>query len=209
MSTGGCTAQYTPRSTSCMWTSLCSRALSSGTEMNVSVSSIKACRCRSQRSRLASLKLHLYDAEAFISRTYHKTAISANIAAARNFSQRAPLHPSPPRVLAVERLGDFTPLFHVWPVQRMLASRQWGLHTCSVFCVSGELSDLITRGDVLKQLRLVVLQLSHVMRISHQKLRVVWRNRWSGFGYCSLLASILTQVWTHTPANKRFLLTDH
>lgn len=54
--------------------------------MNISVGSIKARRSTSQRMQLASLRLHLYSAEAFISCTYHKAAIPANIAAASNRS---------------------------------------------------------------------------------------------------------------------------
>ncbi len=90
-------------------------AWSSRTEMNISVGSIKACRSSSQRTRLASLKLHLYSAEAFISCTYHKTAISANIAAASDYtvcsspSLSLSLSPSLPRVTVVERPSDFTP----------------------------------------------------------------------------------------------------
>lgn len=56
-----------------------------------------------------------------------------------------------------------------------------------VFCLSGGLEDLITKSDVPRQLKLVVLQLSHVMRISHQKTSAVQMSRWSGFEYCSLL----------------------
>lgn len=55
------------------------------------------------------------------------------------------------------------------------------------FCLPGELSDLITKSDVLRQqLKLVVLQLSQIMRISHQKMNALQMNRWSGFEYCSL-----------------------
>lgn len=98
---------YTKVDYSWMWTCLCPCALSNRTEMNISVCSIKACRSRSQRTRLASLKLHLYSTEAFICCTYHKTAISANIAAASDRALRASLHPL--RVIAAERQGDFTP----------------------------------------------------------------------------------------------------
>lgn len=74
--------------------------------MNISVGSIKACRSRSQRALPASLKLHLYSAEAFISGAYHKTAISANMAAARD---KPPPSTHLPRVTVVERPRNFTP----------------------------------------------------------------------------------------------------
>ena len=80
-------------------------ASSSRTEMNISLGSIKACRSSSLRTLLASLKLHLYSAGAFISCTYHKTAISANTAAAHDAVCSSPS----PGVMAVERPGDFTP----------------------------------------------------------------------------------------------------
>lgn len=81
-------------------------ALSSRTEMNISLCSIKACRSGSHRTLLASLKLHLYSAGAFISCTYHKTAISANIAAARD---RTVCSSPSPGVTIAERPGNFTP----------------------------------------------------------------------------------------------------
>lgn len=56
---------------------------------------------------------------------------------------------------------------------------------CMVSSLSliGERGDSITKSDVLRQLKLVVLQLSHVMRISHEKTSVVEMNRWSEFEY--------------------------
>lgn len=74
----------------------------------------------------------------------------------------------------------------------------------SLLSVIGERGDSITTSDVLKQLKLVVLQLSHVMRISHEKTSVVEMNRWSEFEYCSLWASNIIQVRTIT-SNKIIL----
>lgn len=167
--------------------------------MNISIGSIKACHKRSQRTWLASLKLHLYTVEPFISCTYHKTAISANIAAAIDY----PLCISPslsPQSHSCWKVGLFHRLCEacvIWHMQRMLGLWWQGLYACFVFFLSKELSDLITKSDVLRQLR-----------ISHQKTSEVQRNRWSGFEYCFLLASILTQVRTINTSKKRSLFAD-
>lgn len=46
--------------------------------------------------------------------------------------------------------------------------RPWGARF-----LSGELGDLITKSDIVRQLKLVVLQLSRIMRASHQKMSAV------------------------------------
>jgi len=61
---------------------------------------------------------------------------------------------------------------------------QKGLYACFVFWLSGELRGWITKNDILRQMTLVVLQLSHVMRNSHEKTSVVLKRRWSGFESC-------------------------
>lgn len=111
--------------------------------MNISVGSIKACRSRSQKTPLASLKLHLYSTEAFISCTYHKTAICANIAAASGclrlsmLHHHQPPHPTPRSHTVVERPSVFTPSLSeapvIWHMQWMVGLRQWGLYAC--FCL--------------------------------------------------------------------------
>ena len=75
-----------------------------------------------------------------------------------------------------------------------------------LFCLSRELCDLITMSDVLRQLKFVVLQLSHVMRVSHREMSAPQTNRWPGFEYCSSQASIVTQVRAVNTSEKRSFL---
>lgn len=139
-------------------------------------------------------------------RISHDCHICEHRCCKRLYSLHVSLCLSLPRVRVVERLGDFTTYLELLSFDTCKGCWDYsegGLCACFVFCLSEELSDLITKTDVLRRLKLVVLQLSHVMRITHQRRSVGQRNSWSGFEYCSLFASVVTRV---SPAEreKRF-----
>lgn len=111
--------------------------------MNRSSYSIKACPCRSQRTP-------------FIGYTCHKAAISATVMAALESESAAP-----------ESKGQVTarPPLAVIQYTGCQDHSIRGLRAVFVSCLLRELGDSITKSDVVRQQKLVVLQLGHVMGI--------------------------------------------
>lgn len=100
--------------------------------MIISFGSIKACHSITQRTRLASSKRHVYSTDAFISCTYQKTAISANIDAASDYTLFTSLRLPPfPRVIVVGRAISH----HIWSSCHLTHAKDAGIIAMGAICM--------------------------------------------------------------------------
>lgn len=145
--------------------------------MNTSAGGIKARRCKSPRPPS-------------ISHTDHNTAVSANVSAARWAGSAEPEWSREVRLLHTS--------FFLKPPLPWSDAQDAGITAAlGVFVprLLRELGDSITKSDVVRQQKLVVLQLNHIMRIKHERSDGLQENRWCGFEYSSLEAPTNVPQW--------------
>lgn len=110
--------------------------------------SIKACPCRSQRTP-------------FMGYTCHKAAISATVTAALESESAAPEQSGRDRLLHVLSEAPLAVIQYTGCQDHSSG----GLCAVFVSCLLREFGDSITKSDVVRQQKLVVLQLGHIMRV--------------------------------------------